>query len=115
MKSSLGCNSMLIRVAEQLVTHGSVECMLEVGDIRCTCNVGRQRVPQWNSTNREPALSQICRNDGGNTLLRCPMVLLPDTHATLDIWDNAFRPFTLGVYLPGFKMFCKLGVFHVNI
>ena len=29
--TALGCNSMLIRVAEQLVTHASVERTLEVG------------------------------------------------------------------------------------
>ena len=63
---------MLIRVAEQLVTHASVESTLEVGDIRCTCSVGRQRVPQWNATNREAALSQICRNDGGKHLVTVP-------------------------------------------
>ena len=48
------------------------EPQLEVGDIRCTCSVGRQRVPQWNATNREAALSQICRNDGGKHLVTVP-------------------------------------------
>ena len=59
----------LIWISIQEVVNTCIEHSFKTVDIRRTYSVTRQRVPEWNTADREESLASVCLFDLGKQLL----------------------------------------------